>query len=138
MEEAAIVLMLKEKESGFLTKELGCYTVSGKESLLDRIYAEETDDGIVVHMALGCEKEAEDWEYDAIFDYYDADALQDVVDTVAEEEGHLNPVWVVTFPFQDEAEAMERRLSAILQAHDAELQSVYAAIVDKKDDYCEQ
>ena len=39
MEEAAIVLMLKEKESGFLTKELGCYTVSGKESLLDRIYA---------------------------------------------------------------------------------------------------
>ena len=123
MEEAAIVLMLKEKESGFLTKELGCYTVSGKESLLDRIYAE---------------KEAEDWEYDAIFDYYDADALQDVVDTVAEEEGHLNPVWVVTFPFVDEAEAMEQRLSAILQAHDAELQSVYAAIVDKKDDYCEQ
>ena len=116
MEEAAIVLMLKEKESGFLTKELGCYTVSGKESLLDRIYAEETDDGIVVHMALGCEKEAEDWEYDAIFDYYDADALQDVVDIVAEEEGHLNPVWVVTFPFQDEAEAMEQRLSAILQA----------------------
>lgn len=102
MEEAAIVLMLKEKESGFLTKELGCYTVSGKESLLDRIYAEETDDGIVVHMALGCEKEAEDWEYDAIFDYYDADALRDVVDIVAEEEGHLNPVWVVTFPFQDE------------------------------------
>ena len=42
------------------------------------------------------------------------------------------------FPFQDEAEAMEQRLSAILQAHDAELQSVYAAIVDKKDDYCEQ
>ena len=65
-------------------------------------------------------------------------ALQDVVDTVAEEEGHLNPVWVVTFPFVDEAEAMEQRLSAILQAHDAELQSVYAAIVDKKDDYCEQ
>ena len=127
MEEAAIVLMLKEKESGFLTKELGCYTVSGKESLLDRIYAEETDDGIVVHMALGCEKEAKDWEYDAIFDYYDADALQDVVDTVAEEEGHLNPVWVVTFPFVDEAEAMEQRLSAILQAHDAELQSVYAS-----------
>ena len=39
---------------------------------------------------------------------------------------------------QDEAEAMEQRLSAILQAHDAELPSVYAAIVDKKDDYCEQ
>lgn len=32
----------------------------------------------------------------------------------------------------DEAEAMEQRLSAILQAHDAELQSVYAAIVDKR------
>ena len=76
-------------------------TVSGKESLLDRIYAEETDDGIVVHMALGCEKEAEDWEYDAIFDYYDADALQDVVDTVAEEEGHLNPVWAVSYTHLD-------------------------------------
>lgn len=138
MEEAAIVLMLKEKESGFLTKELGCYTVNGKESLLDRIYGEETADGIVVYMALGCEKEAEDWEYDAIFDYYDADVLQDLVDTVEEEEGHLNPVWIVTFPFLEETEAMEQRLSAILQTHDTELQSVYAAIVDKKDDYCEQ
>ena len=75
---------------------------------------------------------------DAVVVRWREGVCEQAVDTVAEEEGHLNPVWVVTFPFVDEAEAMEQRLSAILQAHDAELQSVYAAIVDKKDDYCEQ
>ena len=41
------------------------------------------------------------------------------------------------FPFLQEEEEMKRRMEDILQAHALELQSVYEAIVDKKDDYCE-
>ena len=137
MEETAIVLMLKEQETGFLTKELGCYTVVGNPALLYQIYAEETEHGIVVHMGLTCEKETQDCEYEAIFDYYETEALAEWTEQVVEEEGHWNPVWFAMFPFLQEEEEMKRPMEDILQAHALELQSAYEAIVDKKDDYCE-
>ena len=35
-EETFIVIMLKDKETGFLDKELGCYALDDKYGLIDR------------------------------------------------------------------------------------------------------
>ena len=74
-------------------------------------------------------------EYEAVYDYYDTEPVGALVEEIAEEDGHYEPVWAVRLPFEPEREKMEEKLCAILDAHNAELLSVYEAIRDKEDDY---
>lgn len=138
MDENAVVIMLKDKETGFLDKELGSYTLPDAEGLIFRIYAQEKNDQIVIVLKLTCEKELADWEYNAIFDYYDTEVLEPFASTIEEEEDNVNPVWVIEFPYSDSYEEMEELFTSIIDAHRAELASVYEAIADKKDDYFEE
>lgn len=137
MDESTVILMQKNMESGLLEKELGCYTVDGNTALLFQIYAQEEESGMMVYLSLTCDREMEDWEYEAVFDYYDTEALSEWVTDLQEVEGFYNPMWKGVFVYQEETEQMEQHLTAILQAHEAELASVYEVIADKKDDYCE-
>lgn len=134
MEETTIVIMLKDEETGFLDKELGSYTIHENAELIWSIYAK----GDEVVLRLSCDRELEDWEYEAVFDYYDTEPVGALVDSIIEEEGHCDPVWIVGFPFIDDHDAMEGKLAEILQAHEEELCSVFDAIKDKEDDYLEK
>ena len=134
MEETVIVIMLKDAETGFLEKELGAYSISENGELIFNIYAEGEEKKVVLRLT--CERELQDWEYDAVYDYYDTETVGALVDSMEEEDGHYDPVWVVTFPFAEEQDVMEQKLTDILAAHKEELLSVYEAIKDKEDDYC--
>lgn len=136
MEETVIVIMLKDAETGFLEKELGAYSISENGELIFNIYAEGEEKKVVLRLT--CERELQDWEYDAVYDYYDTETVGALVDSMEEEDGHYDPVWVVTFPFAEEQDIMEQKLTEILEAHKEELLSVYEAIKDKEDDYREE
>ena len=60
------------------------------------------------------------------------------MDAIEEEDGQYAPVWVVRFPFAEEQDVMEQKLTDILEKHQEELLSVYEAIKDKEDDYREE
>lgn len=136
MEETVIVIMLKDAETGFLEKELGAYSISENGEMIFNIYAEGEEKKVVLRLT--CERELQDWEYDAVYDYYDIETVGALVDSMEEEDGHYDPVWVVTFPFAEEQDVMEQKLTDILDAHKEELLSVYEAIKDKEDDYREE
>ena len=136
MEDTVIVIMLKDAETGFLEKEMGAYSLPENGSLIFNIYAE--NEGKDVVLRLSCDRELQDWEYDAVYDYYDTETVGALVDSIEEEDGHYDPVWVVTFSFAEEQDVMEEKLTAILDAHKEELLSVYEAIKDKEDDYREE
>lgn len=136
MEETVIVIMLKDAETGFLEKELGAYSISENGELIFNIYAEGEEKKVVLRLT--CERELQDWEYDAVYDYYDTETVGALVDSMEEEDGHYDPVWMVTFPFAEEQDIMEQKLTEILEAHKEELLSVYEAIKDKEDDYREE
>ena len=135
MEETVIVIMLKDKETGFFEKELGCYKIEDNDELIYNTYAYENEDGYTVYMKLTCEREVSDWEFDAIFDYYDTETLLPFVSSIEEEEDCYNPTWNVTFDFIDNIEDMEEKIKEILSVHAKELETVYEAISDKKDEY---
>ena len=100
MEDTVIVIMLKDAETGFLEKELGAYTLPENSGLIFNIYAE--NEGKEVVLRLTCDKELQDWEYDAVYDYYDTETVGALVDVIEEEDGHYDPVWMVRFPFAEE------------------------------------
>ncbi|MBQ9091593.1 MAG: hypothetical protein IJY52_04920 [Anaerotignum sp.] len=136
MEDTVIVIMLKDAETGFLEKEMGAYSLPENGSLIFNIYAE--NEGKDVVLRLSCDRELQDWEYDAVYDYYDTETVGALVESIEEEDGHYDPVWVVRFPFAEEQYVMEDKLADILNAHMEELLSVYEAIKDKEDDYREE
>jgi hypothetical protein len=136
MEDTVIVIMMKDAETGFLEKELGAYTLAENSGLIFNIYAEGEDHTVVLRLT--CDKELQDWEYDAVYDYYDTETVGALVDVIEEEDGHYDPVWVVRFPFAEEQDVMEQKLTDILEKHQEELLSVYEAIKDKEDDYREE
>lgn len=139
MENSVIIIMLKNKETGQLEKELGVYSIEFEEINIFSInaMANESDD-IFVNLCLTCERDVEDWEYDAIFDYYDYTPFEEKNISIKEEDGHLNPVWQFTFKFSENPREVESKILEIVQLHEKELKSVYEAIVEKKGDYFEE
>lgn len=139
--QAAFVLMWKNPENGFLEKEMGTYTLSedAHGELIERSYVTEGENGEqIVTLFLGCGKDVQDWEYNAVFDYYDEETITPYVSSFAEEDGHFNPLWRVTLPFVEDATAMTEKLNDVAAAHFQEITSVWETISDKKDDYVEE
>ena len=135
MEETVIVIMLKDEETGFLKKELGCYKLEENQNFIYNTYALKNDDGYSVFMKITTDREVEDWEFDAIYDYYDTETLKPYVTSINEDDDCYNPTWVISFDFIDNEEEMEQKISNLLSLHKKELYSVYEAIEDKKDEY---
>ena len=139
MEDTVIVIMLKDKETGFLEKELSSYNVSLNENLIYNTYATEKEDGsIEVFMRLTCDRELSDWEYDAVFDYYDDEVLKPYVSSIEENDDFFNPCWDIAFEFLDNQHEMEEKIDKLLTLHRDELLSVYEAIADKRNDYIDE
>lgn len=135
MEETLIVIMLKDKETGFLDKEIASLKVEENENLIYNTYAEEENGAYSVHMKITCDRDVEDCEFDAIYDYYDAEPILEEVETIEEEDDCYNPTWDVKFAFIDNIEEMENKVKKILTIHKKELESVYEIISDKRDEY---
>jgi len=137
IDDTLIVIMLKDLDTGFLEKELGSYSVDDKYGLIYNTYASEEEGQLYVYMKLSCGRDVEDWEYNAIFDYYDSDTVMDAAISVEEEEGEFNPIWVVKFAFEEDFDEMEEHIEKLLALHKKELDSVYETIADKREEYSE-
>jgi len=135
MEETVIVIMLKNKGTGFLESELGSYNVEIDENLIYNVFAIEDSAKTTVHMRLTTDKDLEEWEFPAVLDYYDTESLLEVCSLCLEDDSGYNPMWEVAFDFSDNQKVMEEKIARILDIHKNELLSVYDAIKDLKEDY---
>ena len=132
-----IVVMLKNKATGFLESELGSYSVAG-ENLIYNIFAIEEDSKVNVHIRLTTERDLADWEFSAVFDYYDMEPVLELCSSALEDDSGYNPIWEVTLEFSASHDVMQQRLSQILETHKNELDSVYDAIKDLEEEYSKE
>ncbi|MEW9121843.1 MAG: DUF6762 family protein [Thermotaleaceae bacterium] len=134
MEPVVLMLMEKEKDTGYLMGEIGSYRIAEGGELVEKIYL--TDNGEKkVHLQLTTAQDLEDWEYNAVYDYYDVEVYGDLIQSIEEIEETHNPVWEVTFPFRDTQEGMEEHLQKIIAVHMRELKSTYEGIQNKREEY---
>ncbi|MCL2593219.1 MAG: hypothetical protein FWD82_07615 [Defluviitaleaceae bacterium] len=135
MEDTFIVIMLKNSQTGFLETELGSYKVAENENLIHNIYVLENNSKKEVYMRLSVCRELLDWEFSAVFDYYDIDVFKDIAIKVIEDDEGYNPIWEVVFEFTENDDEMERIIENILKIHRTELDEVYEEIKSKESDY---
>jgi len=137
LEPFAVIIMKKDSETGFLDKELGSYMIKEHGDYIDSIYVLELDGKNIAHMRVSTDFDVQDWQYSAIYDYYDEDkvkALEDVLSIEAIEE-EFNPLWEVRFVLPEIEEAAEEMMVRILTSHKNELDEVLKEIKDKEEEY---
>ena len=129
MEEVTIILLLKNT-AGVLERELGTYTIADIGQALVKIFAVDKNEGIKVFLELSTARDVEDWEFNAILDYYDCEILGAV-----ECGDCFNPTWRCELEFSEDENELAGRINTILYAHMKEIEEVMSVIVDKQDDY---
>ncbi|MBP2028840.1 putative SAM-dependent methyltransferase [Acetoanaerobium pronyense] len=137
MEPFAVIIMKKDAETGFLDKEVGSYMIKEHGDYIDSIYVLEQDGKNIAHMRVSTDFDVQDWQYSAIYDYYDEDkvkALEDVLSIEAIEE-EFNPLWEIRFVLPEIEEAAEEMMVRILASHKNELDEVLKEIKDKEEEY---
>mgnify|MGYP001286296952 CR=1 FL=1 len=137
MEPFAVIIMKKDAETGFLDKEVGSYMIKEHGDYIDSIYVLEQDGKNIAHMRVSTDFDVQDWQYSAIYDYYDEDkvkALEDVLSIEAIEE-EFNPLWEIRFVLPEIEEAAEEMMVRILTSHKNELDEVLKEIKDKEEEY---
>lgn len=135
MEDTVIVIMSKNKQTGFLEKEIGSYTINENDNLIVNTYAIENNGSYDIHIKISTDKDIEDWEFNAIYDYYDDTNIKSKVISIEEVEDCYNPTWEIVFKFIDSQEIMNEEIKNILHCHKNELLDVYNIIKDKKEEY---
>ncbi len=137
--DTVIVIMLKNKNTGFFEKELISLTLTQYDEFIVNLFAEEeTNEKIDIHMKLSTQRDVLDWEYAAIYDCYDIDIDDNDIKSVEEVDDCFNPTWEFVFNYKDDSDYMENIVSKILLAHKEELDKVYEIIKNKEKEYNEK
>lgn len=131
--ETMIVIMKKNSNTGFLEKELASLKLKENEEYILNLFVLEENEKEKFHIRLTTERNLYDWEYAAVFDYYDTDIFKEY--DVSEIDGDYNPVWEIVMDYEKDIDIMTEKISEILKKHKQELDDVYKMIRDKKDEY---
>lgn len=134
--DTVIVIMKKDKKTGLFEKELQTLNISKYEQCILNIYALENENNqVFLNIKLTTEKDVSDWEYNAIYDYYDMSIFENKGYNINECEEEYNPTWEIIIPYTDNNNKLTSILNNILEIHYKELEEVYSVIKDKEGEY---
>lgn len=134
--DTVVVIMLKDKKTGFLDKELCSLSLTENEEYIINIFVtEENDNRELLHLRLSTERDVADWEYSAIYDYYDPQRFDGKVEKITEIEDYYNPAWELVVEYSNDTAETEQTVTELLRLHRAELEDVYNVIADKESEY---
>lgn len=134
MEETIIVIMLKNKNTGFLEKELASLDLTENVEYIVNIFAVDEEENRKLHIKLSTERNVEDWEYSAIYDYYDPECFAGKAKVIDADDDY-NPVWEIVIEYNEDMAVMEKAVAEILAIHKKEIEDVFETIKDKESEY---
>ena len=100
MDYSSLILMEKDKETGFVVKEIGSYNVSEGAEYIKSFYV--LDDK--VYIKFDTNKDVEEWEYSAIYDVFNMNLFEEEGFEIEEVEDEYNPTYLVKFKYEDNRE----------------------------------
>ena len=133
MQEFAVILMLKR--GGVIERELTTVKIAKHGDLLHSMYVTEEGGALTARMLVQAPGELRDWEFQAVYDYYDMEIFEGLGLEVSEAPGGDNPVWEITFPYVEDADKLADKAAGILNIHKRELDGVMDAIKDAEGEY---
>lgn len=133
--DTVIVVMQKDKKTGLFEKELQTLNITKYEQYILNIYATQNNDDIFLHIKLTTDTDVLDWEYNAIYDYYDLDIFKNLGYEIKECEDEYNPTWEVIIKYINDNIQLTKTVNNILEYHNKEILDVKNTIKDKEGEY---
>ncbi|AJH01380.1 MULTISPECIES: DUF6762 family protein [Clostridium] len=133
MDFSSLVLIEKDKETGFIKKELGSFEVNEGALFVKKLYV--LDD--IVYMYFDTNKNVEEWEYSAIYDLFNNKAFTEKGYEIEEDLEEYNPTYIIKFNYVDDYDVMKGKIQEVVSIIDNEMNAVFEAIKGKESEYTE-
>lgn len=131
MDFSSLVLMEKDKETGFITKELGSFEVNEGALFVKKLYEQDN----VVYLYFDTNKDVEEWEYSAIYDLFNVDSFKDAGYEIEEVDDEYNPTYLLKMDYKEEHNEMKKLIDNAVNLIEEEMENVFEAIKGKEEDY---
>ena len=131
MDFSSLVLMEKDKETGFITKELGSFEVNEGALYVKKLFVLDNE----VNLYFDTNKDVEEWEYSAIYDLFNIKRFEEEGFRIEEELDEYNPKFILKFPYKEEHLEMKDVLDKVVELINEEMEKVFLAIEGKEEEY---
>ena len=131
MDFSSLVLMEKDKETGFITKELGSFEVNEGALYVKKLFVLDNE----VNLDFDTNKDVEEWEYSAIYDLFNIKRFEEEGFKIEEELDEYNPTFILKFPYKEEHLEMKDVLDKAVELINEEMEKVFLAIEGKEEEY---
>ena len=133
MDFSSLVLMEKDKETGFIKKELGSFEVNEGALFVKKLYVLDE----IVYMHFDTNKNVEEWEYSAIYDLFNSEAFTESGYDIEEDLDEYNPAYIIKFKYEDDYDLMKKKIQEVVSIIEKEMNLVFEAIQGKETEYQE-
>lgn len=131
MDYSSLILMEKDKETGFVVKEIGSYNVSEGAEYIKSFYV--LDDK--VYIKFDTNKDVEEWEYSAIYDVFNMNLFEEEGFEIEEVEDEYNPTYLVKFKYEDNRECISEKLALCIDLIEEAMEKAFSDIEGKEEEY---
>ena len=131
MDFSSLVLMEKDKETGFITKELGSFEVNEGALYVKKLFVLDNE----VNLYFDTNKDVEEWEYSAIYDLFNIKRFEEEGFKIEEELDEYNTTFIIKFTYKEEHLEMKDVLDKAVELINEEMEKVFLAIEGKEEEY---
>lgn len=134
MDFSSLVLMEKDKETGFITKELGSFEVNEGALYVRKLFVIDN----IVNLYFDTNKDVEEWEYSAIYDLFNKGIFIENGFEIDEDLDEYNPTFILKFKYSDEYIDMKEMIDKAVNLISKEMDNVFKNIEGKEEEYKEE
>jgi hypothetical protein len=131
MQFSSLVLMERDKETNQFVCELGSYETSEGAEYVTKLYY----DGELINLFFDTHEDVEEWQFTAIYDYFNEDIFRSKGYSIEAVDEEYNPTWVVKFEYNTEHMVVREALIEICELIKQEFKEVFKNIEGKQEEY---
>lgn len=131
MDFSSLVLMEKDKETGFITRELGSFEVSEGALYVKKFFVLNEE----VNLYFDTNKDVEEWEYSAIYDVFNYEAFVENEFEIEDVLDEYNPTFLVKFKYVDDYAFMKERIIKCVNLIEEAMVKAFNDIEGKEEEY---
>ena len=131
MQFSSLVLMERDKETNQFVREMGSYETGEGAEFVTKLYY----DGDLVNLFFDTGVDVEEWEFTAIYDYFDEESFISKGYSIEVIEDEYNPTWVVKFKYSEEHMVVREAIIEICELIKQELKEAFEKIKGKEAEY---
>lgn len=131
MDYSSLILMERDNETGFVSKELGSFKVSEGAEHIKGFYVK----GDKIYIKFDTNKDVEEWEYSAIYDVFNMNLFEEEGFEIEEVEDEYNPTYLVKFKYEDNREYISEKLALCIDLIEEAMEKAFSDIEGKEEEY---